>query len=489
MRISVRLVAALICLLCVVPAFAASIPWPRIDRALSAWQGQKELLLVTATKSPFSTAAGQATLEQLLMHGFAVRTGDQVPSGGRGLVLELKDNDGGAMAFLRRAVDGAIIAFERHAPPAGEAPVEQPVAAPLSAARPVPAVVPSSAVPAASRPASSNLPGPLSLPGRPRSLAWLADAGEQGLDLAVLTDEGVQPYRLQQNLLHPWGPYVHGHPAWRALYLEAGDPDRDGDPELVAVWADDTRGIYAGTDSRPRAVVFEQAGRGLSASPGPRAFVRLQDKLGFVQYRGNHSLYQGPVVALDTSGKSWNAGQKAVAWAGGNLFETTPIGQQQALQWTADQQLRLVSRQDGAPLAGGSLLYDFGEFVGPRVAVPLETPEYRAGFGKEDMVRETWHSLPPRVVVDADGTAYTIRRERSTGLPLIGKPTGRDKLVAVRWSGDRFAVRELFAGIEAFILDFALVKQQGKVSAALLLLNQKADGSGEAYLQRVPLDN
>lgn len=274
----------------------------------------------------------------------------------------------------------------------------------------------------------------------------------------------------------------------RALYLEAGDPDKDGKRELAAVWADDTQGIYAGTDSQPRSTILESNERGFRSSDGPQAFIRLQGMRAVAQYRGTFTLVRGPVLPLQFSGKSWKTEKKVISWGKGNLFDTTPISEEVALRWSADQHLSLVSLQNGTPVAGGTLLYDLGNFEGARIAVPLENPQYRSGFSKEDVVRETWSSLPPRIAIDANGTAYTIRRERSMGLPLLRKPTGHDNLVALSWNGNRFTVSELFPGVEAFILDFALIQQQGQIQGALLLLNQKPDGSGKAFLQRVPFE-
>lgn len=485
MKFSVRLLVGLLCVLYAAQAFAAQPPWPKIDKALAAWQGEKELLLVTAEQNPLESPTVQEILEQVLIRGFAVRTSDKVVTSGKGLVLELRDGNGGGTAFLRRGSDSAIIAFERHtvvvsAPPAAAAP------APVPAMLPPQQATESSPVTVQATRTVSSLPGPLPLPGSPRSLAVLTDTPDEGLDIALQSDAGVERFRLRDNLLQPLGSYTVDHRSMRALYLEAGDPDKDGETELAAVWADDTRGIYAGTDSQPQSTIFEVAGRGFAALSGPRAFIRLTGDFGVAQYRDRYALVQGPVLPLQFTGETWQTGTEAVAWAGGNLFETTPINAGAALQWTADKHLRLVSLQNGTPVAGGTLLYDLGEFEGARIAVPLENPEYRSGFSKEDMVRETWVTLPPRIVVDTDGTAYTIRRERSTGLPLIGKPSGHDNLVALRWTGDRFTVSELFPGVEAFIIDFALVKRQGRVDAALLLLNKKPDAGGEAYLQLVP---
>ncbi len=491
MKLPIRCLIVLFCLLISSPAFATNVPWPKIDNALADWQGAKELLLVSTADSPLETVAVQEVLEQILLHGFAVRTASESTAGESGLILELRENKDSNIAILRRAADTAIIAFERHslttlpavAPPAAPkaaiaAPVVQTttplVAAPIVVAEPR---------------RVSNLLGPVPLPGRPHSLAFLAETADQGLELALQSDSGVQRYHLQDNVLQPLGAYTTGSKALRALYLESGDPDGDGHTELAAVWADDLKGIYEGTDSQVTSTILESDHLGFTASNGPHAFVRLIGDKGLMQTRGTYTIWNGPVLPLSQKDQIWQADSEPVSWAHSNLFDITPLDDTTALQWTADKQLRLVALDSGLPLPGGTLLYDLGEFVGPRIAVPLETPEYRSGLSKEDMVRETWWTLPPRISVASDGTAYTIRRERSMGLPLVGKPSGQDHLVALHWNGQRLIVTDPFPAMEAFILDFALVEHQGKVKSVLLLLNKKPDGSGDAYLQLVSMAN
>lgn len=491
MKLPIRCLIGLFCLLITSPSLAAGIPWPKIDKALTDWQGAKEMLLVSSADSPLETVAVQEVLEQVLQHGFAVRTSSEPTAGGSGLILELREGRDSNMAILRRASDTAIIAFERQAP--ATLPAVTPPATPRTAAA---APVVQTTAPKVAAPIVvvetrniSDLPGPVPLPGHPRSLAFLMETAGHGLELALQNDSGVQRYHLRNNVLQPLGAYTTASNAIRGLYLESGDPDNDGQRELAAVWADDLQGIYEGTDSQLRTTILETAPQGFAASTGPQAFMRLIDNKGLVQNRGTYTLYNGPVRSLNAADQGWEAGGQPVTWAHSNLFDITPLDDSTALQWTADKQLRLVALDSGLPLPGGTLLYDLGEFVGPRIAVPLETPEYRSGLSKEDMVRETWSTLPPRISVASDGTAYTIRRERSMGLPLVGKPSGQDHLIALHWNGQRLMVTDPFPGMEAFILDFALVEREGHVKSALLLLNKKPDGNGEAYLQLVSMEN
>lgn len=486
MKLAKYFLVVLFILLTGSPGVAAGPTWPKIDTALSAWQGEKNLLLISSAETPLETTAVQQVLEQVLLHGFAVRIDAAVADSDTGLILELRDGKQMSMAILRRASDKAIIAFERHvqAPEAG--PAAAPATAPLQVNPLSSPAVPSAPVVAAEPRIAADLPGPLALPGKPRSVAVLKNTTDADLIIALQSDTGVTRYRMQDHQLRALGEFKKKNKALRALYLESGDPDHDGATELAAVWADDLQGIYTGTDSRLSSTILESNRQGFSAQQGPGAFIRLLKGKGLVQFRGKYSLWHGPVRALQTGEEGWTAGNEPVSWASSNLFDITPLDDTVALQRTAAGQLRLVSLENGQPLPGGTLLYDLGDFEGAPVAVSLETPEYRSGFSKEDMVRETWWHLPPRVTVTSDGTAYTIRRGRSAGLPLVGKPSGRDQLIALHWNGHQVTVTEPFAGVEAFMLDFALIENQGSVKAALLLLNQKPDGSGNAYLQIVP---
>ena len=205
-----------------------------------------------------------------------------------------------------------------------------------------------------------------------------------------------------------------------------------------------------------------------------------------MQVRGTQRLLDGPVLPLSLQGRAWRQATSPLPWGGGDLFETTPINDRHGLRWRPDGSLQLVVMATEHPVTGGVLLQDLGEFHGPRLAVRLANPEYRAGMGKEDVVRERWQALPPRITVQADGSAFTIQRGRSAGLPLLGKPSGQDRLVHLAWTGQRLVMQQPFAGVDAHILDFTLITEGNRVTAAVLLLNERPDGSGQAYLQWVP---
>jgi len=125
-------------------------------------------------------------------------------------------------------------------------------------------------------------------------------------------------------------------------------------------------------------------------------------------------------------------------------------------------------------------LEDLGDFEGPGVAVRLKDPEYRTGF--DDMVAEEFFFLPRRMTRGMGGKTYTIDRgRRMPELALLGSPSGRDSVVRLSWNGRSLDLERPFPGVDYFILDFALLERSVD-SAAILLLNDKPDGSGKAWL-------
>lgn len=474
------------------PLGAKAESWPKLEAALDAWRKPKELALVTDLADPLASPLVRELLDSALERGFAVLPCGSSPEPGPGLVLELRRSGRQVMPVLRRASDGAILALERPVPaesgvtPEPRVPTVRPPAAAAAPSPSIPAPAqPARPIPPASPADPAPLPAaPIPLAGRPRSLTLLAAAGRHELELAVQSDGRIDRYRLRDNLLEPLDTLVPEDEDLRALYLESGDADGDGRREMVALWAEDVHGIYQGTDSRLRSTLLQPATEGFEVKAGPRnCYIRLLGERAMLQKRGRFTAWDGPVRPLALTSQGWRSEDRALPWGGGNLFEVTPFDRDAGLRWTAAHRLTRVALQTGQLLPGGTLLHDLGDFQGARIAIPLQTPEYRAGFGKEDQVRETWAALPPRLTVSANGTAFTVRRGRSMGLPLIGKATGSDRLVGVRWNGRRLVMTEPFSPVEAFILDFALVQEQGRVSAALLLLNDRSDGSGQAYLQ------
>lgn len=461
--------------------------WPNIERSLQDWQGAKQVLLRSSIADPLLSPLVQDLLEELLSAGFTVVPGTQQAVAEQGLMLDLRISDTAEVLALRRAEDGAIIAFERHtiaaapAAPVAAAPVlpaGREVAVQPSAAVTAPVLVGGSVKASPGQPAGP-LYGPLEVAGQPRSLVVLSGGGVEDLELALLFDGKLVRYRLEEFGLTAVGEFGPSLPAGRALHLDAADLDGDGSRELAAVWVEDVQGIYQGTDSLPHGWLLDEDLQPVAGEQA--AFLRLHGGQAVLQKRGPHVPFGGPVMALSRQGDTWGADEEPLAW-GGNLFASTPFDERLALGKDERGRLQLMDRKQGRPLPGSLLLQDLGSFAGPQFAVQLETPQYRSGFSKEDMVREEYHVLPARLTVAADGKAYTVRRGRSAGLPLLGKPSGQDRVVRVARRGNQLLLEQPFAGVDAYILDFALLERAGRQPLAVLLLNDSEDGSGRAYL-------
>jgi hypothetical protein len=80
-------------------------------------------------------------------------------------------------------------------------------------------------------------------------------------------------------------------------------------------------------------------------------------------------------------------------------------------------------------------------------------------------------------------SVFTLARGREAGLPLVGKPSGRDRVVRIDADRTGLKARFPFTPVNAFILDFDIVEHGGGELGAMLLLNENADGTGRSYLQ------
>lgn len=460
--------------------------WPHIERALHNWKGSKQVLLRSAIADPLSSPLVQELLGILLAADYTVKPAGPEAMAHGGLILDMRVAGAVEVVALRQAENDFIIAFERHAAtiaPAAAAAVHpappsvQASAKPSMASPPAPLVAEPETVPAPACQAASMY-GPLELEGRPRRLVAIKGRQVNDLVLGLLYDEKLVACRVEESALSVVGEFSPAIDAKRALHLDAADLNGDGSRELAAVWAEDIFGIYQGTDSRPHAWLLSAELRPLAEDQS--GYLRLHDNQAAFQRRGTFKPFQGPVLPFVYRDGAWSVDKEPLAW-GGDLFAATPVDDQLAIQGAERENLRLVVRGSGRPLSGG-LLENLGSYAGPRLAVPLENPENRYGFGKDDLVREKYHALPARQAKAADGSIYTILRGRSAGLPLLGRPEGQDRLVRVVRRGDRLLLEQPFAGVDAYILDFALLERPDRKPAGVLLLNEREDGSGRARL-------
>lgn len=308
--------------------------------------------------------------------------------------------------------------------------------------------------------------------------------GEEGTSrIALLYDDRLETVRLGKQGLEKTGVCSSPIEGSRALHVDTGDLDGDGESEAVAVWAEDLRDIYQGTDSLVHAWVLDPTGpNGNCRRSGDLSgYVRLVADTAYWQEKGVHEPFSGAVRRLIAEDGGYRPGS-AVPWAGRGLYAATPVSPDRALAWSESGKLQLVALGTGEAVVGGTLLADLGTFAGPAVASRLESPEFRSGFSREDRVLERYDPLSRRMTVAGDGAVYTISRHRSGKVPFWTGPSGSDSLVRIVREGGHLSLERPFPEVDVYLIDFALIEKDGKAPTAVLLLNEKEDGSGKAYL-------
>ncbi len=331
-------------------------------------------------------------------------------------------------------------------------------------------------------PAAPALPaGLIELEGRPLRVAVLERDGD--IDVLLLRDRELERFRLEGRSLARRGAFRSPPRRSRPLLLDAAANPAGGDPLVAVVFGEDVQSVDQGTDTWLHAFVLSaQADGGLSSwSDDLRAYLRITGGKIHLQRRGTYELVEGPVRPVEESSGRYLPTRAETPWAARWLLDATPLpGGREALAWDGTRPM-VVKLERFARVPGGSILGDLGNVVEPQVAIRLERPLFRMGMDKEGKVLENWHPVPRRVIVATDGAAYTVLRERTKG-GLLGRASGQDAVVRLDWSGGQLSVSRPYAGVEAFVLDFALVERSGGRPAALLLVNDKDDGSGRAHL-------
>lgn len=485
MKRHVIFIFALTVLFCVTTAQAAERPWPQTAEALSRWQGEKQVTLRTDAPDPFASETVRGLLEMLLAEGYAVRTVRVDAKVDKGLILDYRTAGATPVLILSAAADGSILAMDRiGAAASGELPPPEP-ATPLAgmAVKPAPAPVRKAAGAEKADSGGTMISAPIELAGHPRGLATMGK-GEEGTDrIVLLFDNRLEAIRLGAQGPEKVGICSSPVEGSRALHVDAGDLDGDGESEAVAVWAEDLRDIYQGTDSRVHAWVLDPTDQNADCrkSGDLSGYVRLIAGTAFWQEKGVHEPFTGKVRRLLEEDGGYRPGP-AVPWAGRDLYAATPVSPDRALAWTESGKLNLVDRGTGKTVVGGTLLADLGTFEGSAVASRLESPEFRSGFSREDRILEKYYPLPRRMAVAGDGSIYTISRHRSGKVPFWASPSGSDTLVRIGLGGDHLSLERPFPEVDVYLIDFALIEREGSASTAVLLLNEKEDGSGKAYL-------
>ena len=469
--------------------------WPQLQSRLQQWQGLKEVVLPEGV-DPLEDPLLLPLVDLLLKQGFAVLPGGAVAQ--NGLLLETRTTSRGRMLLLKRAADGALLALEKLETDSVHAVIPtvvaitpvfpQPVAFRPAAASSAPPIIASPLVTTASvlsvqRQAQQTPQGEMlfELDGAPLQLVvWPTANGE--LDLYLMYDHYVQRVRSDDHslqLLEQFYPPVF---VSRALHLDIDDLDGDGRPELAAVWAEDVRSVADGTNSLLHGWVLSVTDQGIKAvSEDLTGYIALGDGKGLLQQRLPYKAFVPEVYQLTLQQGIVNVGENPVNRNSQLLFNQIEWpDSRSALVWNDEQRLMLVARTENTRIPGSTLLTDFGRYQGPMVSVPLENPGYRSGFSATDRILEREVFLGRRLVRQADAV-YTLVRGRSEGLPLVGRTGGADRLVKICNAGSRLDTGYPFASIDAFIVDFALYGEADP--HAIVLLNEKADGSGGSYLR------
>lgn len=510
MRQSVRglIVCALLCAATIVSAAG----WPQVENRLQQWQGTKEIALPQGI-DPFEDELFAPVAQTALMQGYMI-----LPDGvttTTGLVFSIRDTSRGEMLVLKRGEDGALLAMEKirvaatpavlstatiARPQISPAMVSAPVVAPIVPVQPAPMVQSvalstpqrsiSPVIAATSTTLSVQHPAPaipqnemvFEMDGTPvQVVVWPVASG--GVDLYVMYDDAIQQMHSDGGSLQLGERFEPPVSPVRALRLDIGDMDGNGQPELAAVWAEDIRGVSDGTNSLLHSWVLSGgASGGLKAiSDDLTGYVALRGDRAYLQKRLEFSAFAPEVYALSLTGEAVTVSETPVRLDTRLLFNQLEWpDNRSALVWNDDDRLMLVAQSENTRIAGSTLLTDFGRYQGPVVSIPLKDPEYRSGFSAGDRVMAQEVVLGRRLI-EQQGSVFTLVRGRSEGLPLVGRPSGADRLVQIDRSEHGLSAGYPFAAVEAFVVDFSVYDQGG--IAAIVLLNEKADGSGRSYLR------
>lgn len=443
-----------------------------IDKALEAWSGERTVLLRTGLDDPLSSSLVQDLLAELVSRGYEVSPAPLDAMAEKGLILDVRDAGDAHVLALIRADEGTIIAYEKR---------------PAHQASPVEAEEKSSHLQPAQKagPSSESClpPGLNELDSQPRSVALL-DARDDRCSILVLNDEALVLYRASPRGLEKTARFPAPEQPSRALHLDAGDIDADGEKEIAVVWGEDEKSIYEGADTRIHGWILHHSEGGFTrASEDLQGHLRITGEKGYFQRRGRHTPFAGEVFSLTGDADGFTRGA-AVDWPENvGLYESTPIGDYRAFLIGDENRPGVMALAEGSTEAVLQMPETLGTFKGPEIAIRREEAEYRLGLSKEDQIRTDYIPLPRPVAVSQDGDVYTVRRGRTQGLPLVSKTTGRDDIVQFVTTGNALEMRKPFAGVSAFILDFALLETGGGGgTAALLLVNEESDGQGTAYL-------
>lgn len=451
-------------------AVAQASGWDRLWQQLAHWEGAPSVELSTDLTDPYASAAYRQLVNGLVERGFTVHPAGTAQAEAPGLRAELRRTDGEIVIAVSRTRDGALLLVDTLN--AGPAVAEDPVAA-------------QPAFPARNRTAAPTPAGEaqrLSIDGHPARLAALPGESGSGLELVLLYDDRLEWVTLDENGLMPRAGYEVGAAGADGLYVGAGELDGDPATEVAVVWGENKRVLTQGWNTRLAGQLLElEAGQIRPEGPPLRGYLRLLGDAALAQGRGKHAAFDGPVRRLerDASGRFVAAGA-APQWQGRWLYSVTPLPGGRTAVWSEPGRLAVHASADPASAVLGEA-DELGETGFPTVTVRLRNPTME--FGPQPGQREEQRAvaLPPRVTVGRDGAIYIIQRARAELLSGLVPATGADRVVRLEPTAGGLRREAAHEPVEAFILDFALIEGRGG-QGLVLLLNDKADGSGEASL-------
>ncbi|MDY0292380.1 MAG: hypothetical protein RBR02_08610 [Desulfuromonadaceae bacterium] len=489
------------------PVFAG--PWPQFESRLATWDGAKEVQL-PAGVDPLADSVFTPVVEMLLNRGFVVHTAAQ-KGAADGLILTQHQGASGPRLVLTRARDGALLALEPLAiASSSRADVRKnnvtanvlstASVSPFTSRAPATSVEPlrleSTPQERSMKVGSDPTLAPsaavlVEMPGTPRSIAtWVASgAAPRDFNLFVLYDTRLVNFRYHFGSLEQVAEFIPPARVSRALRLECTDLDGDGTPELAPVWVEDIYSVDEGTESRLHSWVVgvDPDGMMRARSADLEGYLALTGEGLYLQERGEYRTFAASVYAVEFANGTFRRSTTPVTQTQHWIFNHARWpDNERVLIWNDDQRLVLAARagasggQSAYPT--GTLLSDFGSYVGTSIYIPLKEPEYRSGFSPHDKVMAHKVHVPRRMLPYGD-TLFTLARGREVGIPLVGKPSGRDRLVQINAGQSGLQAHFPFKPVDAFILDFGLLEQPGGGLGAILLLNEKQDGGGKAYLQ------